>query len=312
MAKTPNKPPHSIHVRRKLLRAGVRVLVWLGLAVIYYAAFSFFFDTPVERGMRRSLTDLRTEYGRLSARYDTLRRVLANVEERDRRVFRTLYDSDPLSFDDGSRRAYLLDSLVGRSNNRLAQGLDERLGQLEEQMRGRQADLDVLQERVAARGTAMNAIPSIQPVIDPDLTLIGTSYGRRIQPFYRTLVLHTGMDFGVPEGTRVFATADGTVAPASPSLPHTGYTLTIDHEGGYQTAYHHLSAILTRPGSRVRRGDIVALTGDTGLSLAPHLHYEVRLNGEAVDPVHYFFYELGPEAYERARRQAAVGMQSLD
>jgi murein DD-endopeptidase MepM/ murein hydrolase activator NlpD len=312
MARHSQKPKHPVHIKRKLLRLGVQMFVWLGLAVIYYVVFSFFFDTPVEHGMKQSLVQLEQEYEKLNERYDTLRRVLSNVSERDRNLFRTLYDSDPLDLEPTGPDSYLTDSLTSRSNNRLAAGLTGRLARFEERLRLRQADFDLLQRRIETRGVAMNRIPSIQPVIDPDMTRIATSYGMRIHPFYRTMVMHSGWDYAVPEETRVFATADGTVITAASNQATTGTTLTIDHGNGYRTSYQHLSRILVREGSTVRRGDIVATTGDSGLSLAPHLHYEITLNGRSVDPVHYFFYELGPEPYRQIRRRSAVGMQSLD
>ena len=88
--------------------------------------------------------------------------------------------------------------------------------------------------------------------------------------------------------------------------------MVIDHGNGYETLYGHLSSIQVRKGQHVRRGDIIALSGDTGLSLAPHLHYEVRYNGVRVDPVHYFFMELSPSEYRRMMRIAQAGMQSFD
>ena len=314
MAKGPHtdKPKHPVQLKKKLIRLGVGVFVWLGIAVIYYIGFSFFFDTPVEYGMRQSIVQLEEEYGKLSERYDTLDRVMQNLTERDRDIFRTLYDSEPLEYAEGDRVVRRLDTLMSQTNQQLASAFFDRFGRFEDQVRQRREDLDLLMKRVEARGAEMNRIPSIQPVINPDLTRIATSFGMRIHPFYRTMVMHNGMDYAVPEGSRVFATADGTVVRSTAGQTSTGNTLVIDHGNGYETSYHHLFRVLTAPGSQVKRGDIVALTGNTGLSFAPHLHYEVRLNGMRVDPVHYFFYELPPAQYEQVQRQAAVGMQSFD
>ena len=314
MAKRPrnDKPKHPVQLKKKLIRFAVWAFVWLGLAVIYYTAFSFFFDTPVEYGMRQSIVEMEREYEKLSQRYDTLERVLDNLAERDKNIFRTLFDSEPLEYTDGDRNVRRLDSLMAQTNQQLADGFFDRFNRLEDRLRLRREDLGVLLKRIESRGAEMNRIPSIQPVINPDLTRIATSFGMRIHPFYRTMVMHNGMDYAVPEGTRVFATADGTVVHSTTGQTSTGNTLVIDHGNGYETSYHHLARVLSPPGARVRRGDIVALTGDTGLSLAPHLHYEVRLNGMRVDPVHYFFYELNPARYEQVRHQASVGMQSFD
>ncbi|MDR0954239.1 MAG: M23 family metallopeptidase [Rikenellaceae bacterium] len=307
-----DKPKHPVHLKRKLIRLGIGSLVWLGIAVVYYLIFSFFFDTPIEYGMKQSLIALEREYDQLNDRYEMLEKVLDNVSERDRQIFRTLYDSEPLNYDEGDRSMLRMDSLMSLTNQQLAATFFDRFDRFEEQTEDLRADLDLLLRRVEERGIEMNRIPSIQPVIDPDLTQIATSYGMRIHPFYRTMVMHNGMDYAVPEGTRVFATADGTVTLAASNQATTGTTLEIDHGNGYKTSYHHLSRLTVRRGNQVRRGDIVALTGNTGLSLAPHLHYGITLDDQPVDPIHYFFYELGPVAYEEVERQAAVGMQSFD
>jgi hypothetical protein len=91
-----------------------------------------------------------------------------------------------------------------------------------------------------------------------------------------------------------------------------GRTIVIDHGNGYETSYSHLLAVNVRRGQEVRRGDIIGLSGNTGLSIAPHLHYEVRHNGMRVDPIHYFFMELSPVEYQRIIRIAQSGMQSFD
>ena len=91
-----------------------------------------------------------------------------------------------------------------------------------------------------------------------------------------------------------------------------GKTIIIDHGNGYQTSYSHLLSTLVRKGQKVERGDVIALTGNSGLSLAPHLHYEVRYNDLRVDPIHYFFMELTPDKYQRIIRIAQSGMQSFD
>ena len=107
------------------------------------------------------------------------------------------------------------------------------------------------------------------------------------------------------------APANGVVVLAR-NLALTGNTVVIDHGNGYETSYSHLLAVNVRRGQEVRRGDIIGLSGNTGLSIAPHLHYEVRHNGMRVDPIHYFFMELSPVEYQRIIRIAQSGMQSFD
>jgi murein DD-endopeptidase MepM/ murein hydrolase activator NlpD len=91
-----------------------------------------------------------------------------------------------------------------------------------------------------------------------------------------------------------------------------GKAITINHGNGYQTSYSHLLDIRVKKGQKVKRGDIIAMSGNSGLSFVPHLHYEVIFNGTRVDPVHYFFLELNAEEYQRIIRIALSSMQSFD
>ncbi len=292
----------------------IQALVWVGIAVLYYAVFSFFFDTPAEFRLRTSTYRLEREYERLSERYDSLLVVLDNVAERDRNVFRVLFESDPYDFggigQDETWLAY--ERLSDMSNRALASEFFSRLDGLDREVGRLSAIYSGVQQRVAEMGPRVNHIPSIQPVVNNDLTLLTASYGLRIHPFYRSLRPHSGVDYTLPEGTPVFATADGTVRDVSRRDTGSGLTLVIDHGDGYETTYSHLSRSGVAVGAHVRRGDIIARTGNTGLSLAPHLHYEVRKDGIRVDPIHYFFMELNPTDYQRMIRISGSGMQSFD
>ena len=300
--------------RQNLIRAAVQMFVWAGVAVLYYLGFSLFFDTPLEYEMKHSTDALRREYEALTQRYDSLALILDNLAERDRSVFRTLFESDPYDFDAESERGRISDyeAIVGRTTRQLKAELRERTDRLEKRLDELNATYERLQAGVDAAGDGHDRIPSIQPVINKRLTLLTASYGMRFHPFYKTLQSHQGVDYTVPEGTRVFATADGVVRDVALRNSTSGQTVVIDHGNGYETSYSHLSKIHVRKGQSVRRGDIIARSGDTGLSLAPHLHYEVRFGGMRVDPIHYFFMELTPGEYQRLMRIAQSGMQSFD
>ena len=300
--------------RQRVIRATVHLFVWFGVAVLYYLGFSIFFDTPFEYSLKHSTDRLRTEYAALEARYDSLMHVVDNLSARDRSVFRILFESDPYDFDTEyeTKQAATYERIVGRSTRQLKRELRERVADMEGRLDRLAASYLALQARIDSTGCRCDNIPAIQPVINKQLTLLTASYGMRIHPFYKTLQSHQGVDYTIPEGSRVFATADGTVSSVALRHSTQGQTVVIDHGNGYQTQYSHLSKINVRRGQQVRRGDIIALSGDTGLSLAPHLHYEVRLNGMRVDPIHYFFMELSPTEYQRMIRIAQSGMQSFD
>ena len=300
--------------RQRAIRILSQMLVWIGIAVIYYIGFSIFFDTPAEYQLKHSTDALREQYDALSARYDSLEMVLNNVAERDRNVFNILFESTPYELDAefAQEQLALQEKMLSKSNRRLSRALESGIDAIELKLSQLEGTYFNLQADVDRVGKKVNNIPSIQPVINNYLTLLTAGYGTLMHPFYRTLQSHQGVDYTIPEGSRVFATADGIVQSVSGRNSTYGQSIVIDHYNGYQTHYCHLSDAKVRRGQRVRRGDIIALSGNSGLSLAPHLHYEVRYNGMRVDPIHYFFMELSPAEYQRIIRIAQSGMQSFD
>ncbi len=134
--------------------------------------------------------------------------------------------------------------------------------------------LDVLEQSVIA-------IPSLQPVENMRLT---SSFGVRSDPFHGAAAMHAGIDIPGPVGTPIYATADGVIGRTG-RFGGYGNLITVDHGKGIETRYGHLSKILVAPNSRVRRGQLIGLMGSTGRSTGSHLHYEVRIDGKAVNPM---------------------------
>ena len=300
--------------KQRLIRLLVSLFVWIGGVILYYVGFSVFFDTPLEHEMKHETDQLRVEYDRLTERYDSLMTVLNNVSARDRNVFQTLFESEPYDFETEYAQAQSTnyEENISRPSIQLKRELNNRVTNLESRLRELNDSYKALQESIERAGDDCSHIPSIQPVINKQLTLLTASYGMRYHPFYKTLQSHQGVDYTIPEGSRVFATANGIVKQVMTRNSTSGMTIIIDHGNGYETSYHHLSRANVIRGQRVQRGDIIARSGNTGLSLAPHLHYEVRHNGMRVDPIHYFFMELTPSEYRRLMHIAQIGMQSFD
>lgn len=307
---------HSSHnrVENSRTRRLLQVLAWFGAAVLYYFLFSFLFDTPTEYDLRHSTDRLKEEYATLLEEYDSLSVVVENVVERDRNIFAIMFDSEPYDFNSeyNNQRVELHESLLAKSNREISATLEISLDELEHKMESLEKSYATLGEELQKVGRKRDNIPSIQPVTNHELTLLTAAYGTLMHPFYRTLQSHQGVDYAVPEGTRIFATADGVVKEVKGKNSTSGITVVIDHRNGYTTSYSHLQSVKVKRGQRVQRGDIIALSGNSGLSLAPHLHYEVRYNDMRVDPIHYFFMELTPDEYQRIMRIAQSGMQSFD
>ncbi len=300
--------------KQKFWRGVVHLFVWIGIAVLYYIAFSFFFDTPLEYKMKHSTRKLEQQYDSLSARYEMIEQVLYNVIDRDEQVFNALFESDPYNFDSEfeKKRWENYEKLLTKSNKELSTEFFDKLRQLEKLSSEHLYTVATLEQTADSLKQQIANIPAIQPVINKDLTLLTASYGMRMHPFYKILTAHQGVDYTVSEGSRVFATADGRVKDVLTKNTTSGRTVIIDHGNGYETTYCHLGKIYAKRGERVKRGDIIAQSGNSGLSLAPHLHYEIKHNGMRVDPIHYFFMELNYEDYQKIIRIAQTGMQSFD
>lgn len=143
--------------------------------------------------------------------------------------------------------------------------------------------LDTALARLESVRSQARKLPFNNPSPASDIT---SSFGNRPDPFLGRLALHAGIDFRAPTGTRILATAPGTVITAGKTGGY-GNMVEIDHGNGITTRYAHLSTILVNAGDKITTGEAIARSGSTGRSTGPHLHYEVRLNGEAVDPMRF-------------------------
>ena len=140
-------------------------------------------------------------------------------------------------------------------------------------------------ERVKEDVSIISKIPSIRPV---DGGFLNSRFGYRMDPIDNVKRFHHGCDFSVSIGTPVYAPADGVIKRAY-YLGGFGNHIKVDHGGGYSTIFAHLSKINVKSGQKVLRGEIIGLTGNSGRSTAPHLHYEVHYYGEPENPLDYFF-----------------------
>ena len=182
--------------KNKITRFVTTLLTWVGAAVIYFILFSLLFDTPTEYELRHSTDKMRAEYEILSARYDSLNMVVENVIERDRNIFGILFESTPYDFnsDYEQQRLSLHEKLLGQSKRQMLDDLTAQTDNIEEKLTELEYSYNTLQNNLDAVGDKRNNIPSIQPVINHQLTLLTAGYGMLMHPFYRTLQSHQGVD----------------------------------------------------------------------------------------------------------------------
>jgi len=124
--------------------------------------------------------------------------------------------------------------------------------------------------------------------------------------------MHAGLDFSAPQGTPIYATANGTVKIAEYSNSGYGNHIVINHGYGYETLYGHMVRIRARRGQKIKRGEIIGYVGNTGKSTGPHCHYEVHKNGQKLDPVYFFYNDLSPQQFDELLKRAKASNQSLD
>jgi murein DD-endopeptidase MepM/ murein hydrolase activator NlpD len=161
------------------------------------------------------------------------------------------------------------------------------LNRITVQIRALEINTSELEDVISKKQREIAHYPSIQPVRGGWLS---SSFGKRIDPFTGKIEEHAGVDISIKPGSEVFAVGAGTVKEAvTRAIPNKGYGvyIVLDHGFGYTTMYAHLSKIFVKRGQQVKRWDLIGLTGDTGKSTAPHIHYSVMLNGDPRNPIHF-------------------------
>jgi murein DD-endopeptidase MepM/ murein hydrolase activator NlpD len=199
--------------------------------------------------------------------------------------------------------AKALDEAIHDNKVSVMERMSKELDQLAREMTQRLDSLRELRGHMEERRSVLAATPTIWPVTG----LVTSGFGYRRSPFTGARELHDGLDISAPHGSPIMAAADGMVAYAGPLSGGYGNVLYIDHGHGFFTFYGHTSQILVAPGARVRRGQIVAQVGNTGMSTGPHVHYSVRNKGVWVNPLKYIV-EARPDSPELAAAMSAPDM----
>ncbi len=280
------------------------------LAVLYYIIFASVFNTRAEERLLRENEILASQYKAASQKMDVLDDVLSDLQKRDKEIYMSIFKSSPPELlSEYNPRLYMqLDtssdfSLVNYTSDRI-KFTDFLAGEQMRKIENIYADLQSIRN--------LSSIPAILPVKNLTITQTGAGMGKKIHPFYKTMYEHTGLDLLPGIGAEVVATANGTVSKLVKSDRDRGNQIRINHGNGFETYYAHLGDIFVRQGQVVQRGAVIARAGNSGLSFAPHLHYEVIHNGKIMDPVNYFFAELTPGNYREMMLIALNSGQSMD
>lgn len=290
------------------------VFLSLLLAIIGYAFYALVFDTPEEKELRSQNRSMEEAQAVLETRIDLLEQVVTDLQARDRELYGELFQTVPPAYrlaDEDTNRLDL--AQVDRmSYADLVWNSYAGLSRMESRSRRVEMMFDSINAAVTAKGARPTGIPSIVPLKNFTITQTGASVGNKINPFYKILRRHDGIDLAATEGTQVLAVADGTVTDIQTGHRTFGNRITITHPGGIQTTYSHLSKMSVSRGQQVRQGVVIGEVGSTGRAFASHLHFEVINDGQPVEPVHYFFADLDRHSYRDMLLAAMTNGQSLD
>ncbi len=283
---------------------------------IIYLTFNVIYDSPQERQLKNEKEELLLQYELMNSRLAQLDVIVADLQYRDDNIYRTVFEAEPIA--DNIRKAGIggvnryknLEKFRGGSE--VVIETSKKLDRLAKQLYIQSKSFDEVIELAKQKEELLASIPAVQPVANTDLKRMSSGFGMRIHPVYKTIKMHTGNDFTASVGTEIYATGKGRVSYIELSNSGYGYHVILNHGFGYQTLYAHMSEIKVRVGQEVKRGELLGLVGNTGLSSAPHLHYEVLYEGTQINPINFFQRDLSNKEYEKLIEVGSRETISLD
>ena len=288
------------------------LLTSIGLVSLYDA----YFESPKIIQLKKENNELQTHYEILNKEVNIAYKMLENLEQRDDNIYRIIFEAEPIpssirkvGIGGVNRYKDLLDGKLEREN--LLIDNYAKIDELKRKLYVQTKSYDDLYTMAVNKEELVAAIPAIQPVSNKDLKRLASGFGQRIDPFLKVKRMHYGLDFSIKVGTPIYATADGKAVIVKTSFGGFGKHIYLDHGNGYKTVYAHLDKFNIKRGQKVKRGELIAYSGNTGRSTAPHLHYEVHKNGEKINPINFFFNDLTPNQYEEVIKIASVENQAL-
>lgn len=284
------------------------VIATASLAAFYYLIFSLVVNTDEEKRLKMENRLYEKLYPEMEQKEKLISDVVKDLQARDNAIYKQIFKSQAPSVDPQNSALFFFatdstaDKDIVEYTERRSLALLDMTSRIDSNFK------EVFSDAASSRTLP----PMLVPVPDLKFAQVGASVGKKMDPFYKVLTMHNGIDLIAGQGTPVLATADGVVLEVKRSGKGPGNIVEIGHDGGYRTLYAHLQDIVVRKGERVKAGRKIANVGMSGNSFAPHLHYEVHRDSLVLDPVNFFFASFSPEDYMKAAYMAATTGQSLD
>jgi len=292
----------------------IHALSGVSLGAVFFFIFVSTIQSPEEKQLIEEKRNMQAQYKVLQRQFEDMQTVLTDMQQRDDNMYRVAFQADPipLSVRKGtSANTQYYQQLMDMTNSEVVISTTKKLNELKKEMYIQSKSFDDLVVLAKNKDAMLLCLPAIQPVMNKNLKYMASGYGWRIDPVYHTRRFHAGMDFTAPTGTNIYATANGSVMTAGWKQGY-GNCVEINHGFGYVTLYGHMSVIKVRAGQYVKRGDVIGLVGSTGKSTGPHLHYEVHLRGEIMNPANYYYMDLSPAEYDRMIQMSNNSGQMFD
>ena len=305
--------------KEKLFRFAGICCAFTFVSVGIFALGYKYLPTPMEQSLDRELSQMEYHYSNLTSDFQDIAIAVERLQQKDKDVHRMIFGMEPI--DDaiwnggvgGSKRYNHLEDFE-KTGEMITESLSN-VEKLKRKISIQSNSLDSLFILAKSKEERLAAIPSIKPVQEDKLKrkvkhLSG--YGIRLHPVHKVKKFHKGIDFTAPKGTAIQATGNGKVIRVEKKRFGYGTNVIIDHGYGFTSLYAHMKTVTVKKGQKVTKGQKIGTVGSTGTSTAPHLHYEVRINGKAVNPIDYCLDGLSPEEYKELIEKATVENQSFD
>ena len=292
---------YSLSFTQKLARFSLILVVSLILTAGYGIVFKHFFGSPKEKKLQSELEGIQYKYELLENDFEAIGHELDNIAAAEDNVYRPVFDMEkiPSSFRQsgfGGTRKYT--ELEGYENADILISATKKVDELLRRTYIQSRSFDDIIPVASDWKNKLEHIPYIRPV-NVNIPLGDGLKFREKHPVLGSPRWHYGQDFQAPSGTEVFATGNGVVTRAGWSPFGFGNMVEIDHGYGFKTIYGHLQTVEVTEGQEVVRGGMLGLSGSTGISSGPHLHYEIHYNGKVQNPLYFFDDDLTMEEYNK-------------
>jgi len=284
---------------KKLLKLFFWLAVTIVISIIYSIIFENIFGSPKKKLLTQQIDNLKLQYKFAAKELDDAFSIMNSLRMSDEVRYRPVFEMDSLpgSFrNPGFGGIDRLRYLNGYLNSDIMKSTRTRIEELKNMINVQDVSFKAIEERRIEWERMYEYLPMISPV-DVTIKLGDGLKFREVHPVTGNPQWHYGQDFNAPYGTDVYATGAGKVIEAGWNSGGFGNCVRIDHGYGYQTIYGHLSSIKVTKGMNVKRGDLIGLTGSSGTSSGPHLHYQIDQYGQHKNPLYYFNDDLTEEEY---------------